>query len=651
MNVASNIGNRLLVFVSLIVVVIFVGFAIIFDSLQSASINRNLIANVNENGRLADAGISNWFDGRTLLINMVSQKLATEDDQQAILDLLDLPELKSTFQYSYFGTSSGDMLIMPPSDLPADYDPRKRPWYLDTQGARTNTLTEPYQDAATGETILTVTSPVYRNSSLIGVAGGDLSLETIVTLVRNLDLGGIGYAFLVNGDGTILIHPDQALTLKPLSEAFENAPSLDATAEDMVNQSGETRFAFFKLEGLPSVDWRLGFAIDQGKAFSDLTQFRITIIITIVLAVTSLIVIQGILVRRWVSNPVRAMTSAMTNLAGGDLNVAIPATENKDEIGQMAQAVLVFKTNAARVREMEEERTRTEETAKEERKRVLTALADDFDAKAGVFVGSVSSAASRLYEDAELMSSSSETTFAQATAVTEASGLASTNVQTVAAATEELSSSISEISRQVQVSSDVAGEAVTEADRANAMVQGLMEASESIGQVVSLINDIASQTNLLALNATIEAARAGDAGKGFAVVASEVKNLANQTAQATEEISGQITNIQNATKDSVEAIGRVGSTIGRINEISASIAASVDEQGAATQEIASSVQSVTQATNEVNSSIGGVTETSSKTGKSAKDVLAAANELSDEAGKLQAEVDAFLRQVRESGSR
>jgi len=178
------------------------------------------------------------------------------------------------------------------------------------------------------------------------------------------------------------------------------------------------------------------------------------------------------------------------------------------------------------------------------------------------------------------------------------------------------------------------------------MVQSLAGAANKIGEVVSLITDIAEQTNLLALNATIEAARAGDAGKGFAVVASEVKNLANQTAKATEEISTQISGIQDANANAVGAIQRIGSTISDINEIASTIAAAVEEQGAATQEIACNVEQAANGTSEVNTNISGVTAAVSETGHAADEILSASGELSQQSEVLKTEVDQFLVQVR-----
>ena len=278
--------------------------------------------------------------------------------------------------------------------------------------------------------------------------------------------------------------------------------------------------------------------------------------------------------------------------------------------------------------------------------RALNIRADEFESQVSGMVNMVSSAATELQATAQSMAATAEQTSRQATSVATAAEHASANVETVATATEELATSIQEISRQVSQSTTIASSAVDEARRTNTLVQGLSTAAQRIGEVVKLINDIASQTNLLALNATIEAARAGDAGKGFAVVAGEVKNLANQTAKATDEISSQITAVQNATKDAVTAIQGLGNTIGKMSEISSAIAAAVEEQGAATQEIARNVQQAAEGTSQVTSSIAMVTQAAGESGQAAREVLTAAGELSRQSERLSAQVNGFLTEVR-----
>jgi methyl-accepting chemotaxis protein len=346
-----------------------------------------------------------------------------------------------------------------------------------------------------------------------------------------------------------------------------------------------------------------------------------------------------------VSRPITAMVEAMKKLASGDLNAVIPAQGRKDEVGAMAGAVQVFKDNMVTAARLEAEQ-KVEQDRKEERQKAVDSYILDFDKSVGGVLEMVASASTELESTAKSMSVTAETAQQQSTAVAAASEQASTNVQTVASAAEELSSSIAEISRQVAESTRITSQAVQETEKTDAQIQGLADAAQRIGDVVKLINDIAGQTNLLALNATIEAARAGEAGKGFAVVASEVKSLANQTAKATEEISAKIAEMQSATSLSVQAVQGIGQTISRINEIATTIASAVEEQGAATQEIARNVQQASAGTAEVSTNIVGVTKAANDTGAASTQVLGAAGELSKQSESLRGQVDTFLSKIR-----
>ena len=347
-----------------------------------------------------------------------------------------------------------------------------------------------------------------------------------------------------------------------------------------------------------------------------------------------------------VIRPIAEMTAVMKGLAGGDLNVSVPALSRGDEVGAMARAVQVFRDNALRVQSMEQEQAGLKLKAEGERKAAMQQMADGFDSAIGKIIQTVSTASSELESSAGQLTKTAEVTQVLSATVASASEQSSANAQSAAAAAEEMASSVSEISRQVQDSHKISREAVSQVEQTNARIADLAQSASRIGEVVKMISAVAEQTNLLALNATIEAARAGEAGRGFAVVASEVKALAAQTAKATEEISEQIGQMQSATNQSVSSIQEIGGTIGRIAEISQAIAAAVEEQGAATQEISRNVQQAAQGATQVAGSITDVNRGATDTGAASTHVHGLARSLLGQSNHLKGEVEKFLSTVR-----
>ncbi len=371
----------------------------------------------------------------------------------------------------------------------------------------------------------------------------------------------------------------------------------------------------------------------------------IKIVLSSLLLTTIIGIGAAVFLVRGVSAGIKSIVAPMQALGDGDLTAQVPHQGEKTEIGAMAEALQVFK-QALIAKKAADEAAARDADAKIERGRRVDSITRDFESLIGEIVATVSSASTQLEASAGTLTSTAERAQQLTTTVAAASEEASTNVRSVASATEEMASSINEIGRQVQDSARMAGEAVDQARKTNDRVSELSKAAARIGDVVELINTIAGQTNLLALNATIEAARAGEAGRGFAVVASEVKALAEQTAKATGEIGQQITGIQTATQDSVNAIKEIGGTIEKLCEISSTIASAVEEQGAATQEISRNVQQAAHGTQQVCSNITDVQRGASETGSASSQVLAAAQSLSGDSNRLKLEVGKFLNSVR-----
>ncbi len=395
-----------------------------------------------------------------------------------------------------------------------------------------------------------------------------------------------------------------------------------------------------------------------------------------------LILSLAFLLSRMVSRPIRNMTVVMNQLANGDRDVAVPATGRRDEIGNMAKALQVFKENALAIDRMsqeefrrkeedarrladeeqarqqklhdEEEAKRNEERLEREReqkahsdkRQLMDQLATNFEASVKVKVDAVRQSAIRLQEIAKEMRHSADESSQSSNTVRDNAIEAAKHVQSVAASAEELSLSIQEISSQASISSNVATRAVSQAENTSLTVHEMANAADKINDVLEFISDIASQTNLLALNATIEAARAGEAGKGFAVVASEVKSLANQTTKATDEIAAQIHRMQSATANVVAAIKEIGSTIDEMNNSTGGISAAVEEQHAATTEIAQNTQLAANGTAEVTANVSKVSEIAETTGQSADNVVRQLDILAADSETLESEVASFIAQIR-----
>lgn len=347
-----------------------------------------------------------------------------------------------------------------------------------------------------------------------------------------------------------------------------------------------------------------------------------------------------------ITRPLNRVTDAMGKIAGGALETDVPNRETKNEIGDIARTLEVFRDGLVETENLRAEQKRKEEEMAQQLVAERVSIANSFQSRMGALAERFSGSSGEVADAARNLSATAEETSRQAQSVTIAAEGASDNVQTVAASAEELSASIREMSDQVSNSAVIARSAAEEAERTNENIRQLSEAAQSIGQVLNLIKEIAEQTNLLALNATIEAARAGDAGRGFAVVASEVKELAAQTAKATDEISMKIGEIQHATSATVTSIQSIVTTINNVRDLTAIIAGAVEEQRAATSEIAANTHRAAQGATQVTNNMSGVGQAAGMTGSAATQLMSLSSALSEQSQDLQREVTSFVSTLR-----
>ncbi len=404
------------------------------------------------------------------------------------------------------------------------------------------------------------------------------------------------------------------------------------------------------------------------------------IVITMILIlglILVILIVAYVFTAKVIITPIRAQVGSMNKLAAGQMDVDIPETKDSD-LAQIAKALSSFKTGLVEKANLEEqqkqaeaeERARDEEAQRLERERLeterererveaeknarrtekLEALLSGFEEKIGDVLNSVSDASSTLEHSAGMMRQIASDSETQSNEVANASSMASSNVSSVAAASEEMAASIQEISRQVRTSTDMTKQATEQAENTDKLVQNLAKNIAKIDDVVQLINDIAEQTNLLALNATIEAARAGDAGKGFAVVASEVKALANQTAQATDEIQKQISTVQGMGNETSDGMATLLNVFLQTTEITSTIAAAVEEQNASTIEISQAAGQAANSTDTVSMNIGSLRDGNESARTASDQVFEASSTLSTQSESLQAVVQTFLQEIAEAQS-
>jgi methyl-accepting chemotaxis protein len=567
------------------------------------------------------------------------------------------PGMTKDGRISIYVTHSGDDVSVQPAAEGAD-EAVNQEYFTGAYESGKEYVSAPYIYPVDGvDTLMTsITVPIMYEGKAIGVAGVDISLGDLNSMLAENKPLGDGSVYLISSGGSWIAHPNKDYVNKPITDTeakfvpwFTEAVGGKAVEVDDYSKSlgsDVIRLLTPIQLGAAEKPWVVSTNLMATTIDEPTGAITNIILIASILVIVVLSVVMILLVRSVAARPVRNLTGVVEDLANGHTAVTVPGTGRGDELGVMAKAVEIFRQKLIEIDALRRKTEMAEQEAAAARRRGMLELADSFEASVKGVVQAVSASAVELEANAQSMSSVAESATQQVQMVAAATTEASSSVTTVAAASEELSASISEISRQVSDSSRAAGDAVGEVERTGDTMNELAAAADEIGGIVRLIGEIASQTNLLALNATIEAARAGDAGKGFAVVASEVKNLANQTGRAAEDITGRIGKIQQTTNAAVQAMGNVKTTIARVSEISAAIAAAVEEQTAATKEISGNATQAATGTEEVARNIEGVARAADDAGTAAGQVREASAELAKQAEALRHEVDSFIARVR-----
>nr|WP_243055445.1 methyl-accepting chemotaxis protein [Pseudomonas sp. BP01] len=622
MNKSLRFSHKILLAASLIVILAFSLFTLYNDYLQRNAIREDLENYLAEMGASTSTNIRNLFDGRIKLVENLAQNIA--QDPTNAETLMGQNALVSSFLTVYLGKVDGGFSVRPDAKMPEGYDPRTRPWYKDGMNAAGATLTEPYIDMTTNKMVIGILSKV---SSSVGVVGGDLALDGLVQIINSLNFGGMGYAFLVNDQGKILVHPDKDLVMKSLSDLFpQHTPKLTGELTEVQSEGQARLLTFTPITGLPSANWYIGLSVDKDKAFSMLSTFRTSAVIATVVAVVIIIGLLGLLISV-LMQPLHTMTRAMEDIAEGegDLTKRL-RIHNHDEFGILGTA---FNRFVERIHSSISEVSSATEQVNEVALRVISA-----------------SNSSMTNSDEQ-----SNRTNSVAAAINELGAAAQEIAGNAAQASQHASSArlLAEEGQQVVERNIAAMNRLSDLIvSSSGHIETLNNKTVNIGQILEVITSISQQTNLLALNAAIEAARAGEAGRGFAVVADEVRNLAHRTQESAQQVQTMIEELQVGARASVETMDQSQrhsqdsvQIANQAGERLDSVTVRISEIDGMNQSVATATEEQTAVVEAINMDINEINMLNQEGVENLQATLRACSDLEQQAGRLKHLVGSF----------